>query len=72
MTPAHLHNLANYNRWANARLFEASAALTAEERERDLRASFNSLEGTLIHILWGARMARLLADRKLRAPASTR
>jgi uncharacterized damage-inducible protein DinB len=55
MTPDQLKNLALYNRWANARLFEASAALTAEERQRDLRASFNSLEGTLIHILWGER-----------------
>ena len=55
MTPAHLHNLANYDRWANARLFQASAALTAEERERDLHASFVSLEGTLVHILWGER-----------------
>ena len=55
MTPNQLHNLALYNRWANTRLFQASAALTAEERERDLHASFESLEGTLIHILWGER-----------------
>jgi uncharacterized damage-inducible protein DinB len=55
MTPDQLQNLAHYNRWANTRLFEASATLTAEERQRDLRASFNSLEGTLIHILWGER-----------------
>jgi uncharacterized damage-inducible protein DinB len=55
MTPNQLHNLALYNRWANTRLFEASAALTAEERERDLHPSFNSLEGTLIHVLWGER-----------------
>jgi uncharacterized damage-inducible protein DinB len=55
MTPTHVYNLAHYNRWANTRLFEASATLTAEARQRDLRASFNSLEGTLIHILWGER-----------------
>ena len=60
MTPTQLHNLAHYNRWANTRLFEASSALTPkegnpDERKRDLRASFNSLEGTLIHILWGER-----------------
>jgi uncharacterized damage-inducible protein DinB len=60
MTPTQLHNLAHYNRWANTRLFEASSALTPkegnpDERQRDLRASFNSLEGTLIHILWGER-----------------
>lgn len=55
MTPNQLQNQAHYNRWANQRLLEASAALTAEERERDLRASFVSLQGTLIHILWGER-----------------
>jgi uncharacterized damage-inducible protein DinB len=55
MTVEQLRWLAAYNRWANNRLLEASSALTAEERERDLRASFLSLQGTLIHILWGER-----------------
>lgn len=55
MTDEQVRSLAVYNRWANARLLEAAAALSAEERERDLRASFGSLEGTLIHILWGER-----------------
>jgi uncharacterized damage-inducible protein DinB len=55
MTPNHLHDQARYNRWANHRLLEASSVLNAEERTRDLRASFVSLEGTLIHILWGER-----------------
>ena len=55
MTHNELQLQAHYNRWANQRLLEASAALTAEERERDLRASFVSLQGTLIHILWGER-----------------
>jgi uncharacterized damage-inducible protein DinB len=55
LTTDQLHSQAHYNRWANQRLLEASAALTAEERERDLRASFVSLQGTLIHILWGER-----------------
>jgi uncharacterized damage-inducible protein DinB len=55
MKPTELHNQAHYNRWANQRLLEASAALPTEERERDLRAGFVSLQGTLIHILWGER-----------------
>jgi uncharacterized damage-inducible protein DinB len=55
MTPNQLQSEAQYNRWANHRLLEASAALTSEEHERDLRASFVSLQGTLIHILWGER-----------------
>jgi uncharacterized damage-inducible protein DinB len=48
-------NQVHYNRWANHRLLEACAVLTPEERERDLNASFASLQGTLIHILWGER-----------------
>ena len=55
MTPTQLQTQAHYNRWANKRLLEASVTLTPEERERDLGASFHSLEGTLIHILWGER-----------------
>ena len=50
-----LRSQAHYNRWANHRLLEASSTLSAEDRQRDLRASFNSIEGTLIHILWGER-----------------
>jgi uncharacterized damage-inducible protein DinB len=55
MTPNQLRPLAAYNRWANNRLLQASATLSVEERERDLRASFVSLQDTLIHILWGER-----------------
>jgi uncharacterized damage-inducible protein DinB len=53
MTVDQLRSLVGYNRWANTRLLEATAALDAEERERDVRASFGSLQGTLVHILWG-------------------
>ncbi|HEY1809208.1 MAG TPA: DinB family protein [Acidobacteriaceae bacterium] len=55
MTVEQLHSLALYNRWANTRLLQAAAVLSDEERERDLGASFGSLQGTLIHILWGER-----------------
>ena len=55
MTVEELHSLIAYNAWANMRLLETTAALDAEERERDLRASFGSLQGTLIHMLWGER-----------------
>lgn len=55
MTVEQLRSLAAYNRWANTRLLHAAASLSVEERERDLRASFGSLQGTLIHILWGER-----------------
>jgi uncharacterized damage-inducible protein DinB len=55
MTVDQLRSLVAYNRWANTRLLQAAAALSAEERDRDLRASFGSLHGTLIHLLWGER-----------------
>jgi uncharacterized damage-inducible protein DinB len=48
-------SLAAYNRWANSRLLQAAAVLHVEALERDLGASFGSLQGTLIHILWGER-----------------
>jgi uncharacterized damage-inducible protein DinB len=55
VTVEQLRLLVAYNRWANTRLLQAASALTVEERERDLRASFGSLQGTLVHILWGER-----------------
>lgn len=55
MTVEQVRSLVAYNRWANTRLLQAVAGLGAEERERDMRASFGSLQGTLIHILWGER-----------------
>jgi uncharacterized damage-inducible protein DinB len=55
VTVEQLRSLVAYNRSANNRLLEAAAALGVEELERDLRASFDSLRGTLIHILWGER-----------------
>jgi uncharacterized damage-inducible protein DinB len=42
-----------YNRWANARIVSAVAALSAEQRHRDLASSHRSVYGTLAHILWG-------------------
>lgn len=53
MTVEQLRWLVAYNCWANTRLLRAASALRIEEFERDMRASFGSLKGTLIHILWG-------------------
>src|SRR5882672_6294524 len=52
---------ARYNRLANETLYEACAALSDEERRRDLDAFFKSVHGTLNHLLLGDRiwMARL-------------
>lgn len=43
--------LATYNRWANARLYEAAMALPESDYRRDVGAFFKSLHGTLNHLL---------------------
>lgn len=55
MTVEQLRSLVAYNEWANRRLLHAAADITRAERERDLAASFGSIHGTLVHILWGER-----------------
>lgn len=40
-----------YNRWANGRMLDAAASLTAEQRTRDLGSSFPSVHATLAHVL---------------------
>lgn len=57
---AHFATFARYNAWANARLYDAAAAVPDEAYRRDEGAFFGSLEGTLNHllvtdILWMAR-----------------
>jgi uncharacterized damage-inducible protein DinB len=44
-----------YNRWANRQLLEVVGQLSEEELDRDVRASFASMKGTLRHLLWGER-----------------
>ncbi|WP_346906594.1 DinB family protein [uncultured Roseibium sp.] len=47
----HYRMFAAYNRWANGRLYDAAELLSDEEWERDVRAFFGSMCGTLNHIL---------------------
>ncbi len=47
----HFRMFAAYNHWANARLYEAAAALSREEFRRDAGAFFGSMMGTLNHVL---------------------
>lgn len=42
---------AGYNAWANARLYDAAAALSDEDYRADQGAFFRSLHGTLNHLL---------------------
>jgi uncharacterized damage-inducible protein DinB len=47
----HYLMFAHYNRWANARLYAAAAALDDADYRADRGAFFKSLHGTLNHIL---------------------
>jgi len=47
----HFRMFAAYNQWANARIYYATAELTAEEFERDVGAFFKSVMGTLNHLV---------------------
>ena len=42
---------AAYNRWANARLYQAAFALSETDYRRDVGAFFKSMHGTLNHLL---------------------
>jgi uncharacterized damage-inducible protein DinB len=57
----HFLQLAEYNRWANQRIYGAAAGFSETDRQRDVGAYFKSLHGTLAHILvadqlWMARL----------------
>ncbi len=47
----HFRMLADYNRWANARVYDAAAQLSDGEFHEDRGAFFGSLHGTLNHLL---------------------
>lgn len=44
-------NLASYNQMANARIYDACAKLSDEERKRDVQAFFGGIHGTLNHLI---------------------
>jgi uncharacterized damage-inducible protein DinB len=48
---AHFSMLAQYNRWANERLYEAAAQTSDADYRKDRGAFFGSLHGTLNHLL---------------------
>ena len=51
ITPEDIRNLYSYDSWANRRMLEACAALSAEQFTRDLGSSFRSVRDTMGHIL---------------------
>ena len=50
-TTAHFQQLARYNSWANSRLYAAALDLPIETYRRPTRVFFQSLHGTLNHLL---------------------
>ena len=52
----HFAMLAGYNRWANARLYTATATLDDAAYFQDRKGFFKSIHGTLNHILVGDRI----------------
>lgn len=56
MTKGDIQLLYEYDRWANARVFDAAATLSNEQFTRDLGGAFRSVRDTLVHIVaseWG-------------------
>ena len=49
--PEYARTMAAYNRWMNGKLYEASAELDDGQRNRDVKAFFKSIHGTLNHLL---------------------
>ena len=46
-----IQELYDYNKWANAQVFDVVARLNAEQFSRDLENSFRSVRETLVHTL---------------------
>jgi uncharacterized damage-inducible protein DinB len=59
----HFTMMADYNRWANARLYEATASLADELFKRPVGVYFKSLHGTLNHLLTSDRIWMHRLDR---------
>jgi len=60
----HFSMFAQYNRWANERLYEAAAGISDEEYREDRGAFFGSVHGTLNHLVVADRiwMRRFTGD----------
>lgn len=56
---AHLRQfrlMAQYNSWVNHQIYDLAASLSEAERQRDIGAFFQSIHGTLSHLLLGDRI----------------
>lgn len=53
---AYVRTMARYNAWQNQSLYTAAATLDDAARRQDRGAFFQSIHGTLCHLLWADRM----------------
>ena len=53
ISPAYVRTMAAYNAEMNRRLYGAAARLTDTERRQPRGAFWDSIHGTLNHLLWG-------------------
>jgi uncharacterized damage-inducible protein DinB len=53
---AEVRELYDFNAWASRRIFDALAALPAEQQLRDLKSSHGGIHGTLCHIVWAEQL----------------
>ena len=56
VAPDYVRTMAAYNAEMNRRLYETAGRLTDSARRQDRGAFWDSIHGTLNHILWGDRM----------------
>ena len=56
VTAAYCHVMAEYSHWMNQNLYRICASIPDCDRRRDLGAFFQSIHGTLNHILFGDRV----------------
>jgi uncharacterized damage-inducible protein DinB len=47
-----IRTLYAFNRWATHRILEATGVLSPDDLARDLRTSYKSVRGTLVHTMW--------------------
>ncbi|MGH7699851.1 MAG: DinB family protein [Gemmatimonadales bacterium] len=52
MTADEVRTLYAFNRWATGRLLDATRRLAPPDFTRDLRTSYRSVRGTLVHLVW--------------------
>lgn len=51
-----LTTLLDYSRWATEQVLDACSVLSEEELERDLKTSYTSVQGTLVHLFQSDRI----------------